>query len=94
MTKYARLAFFILIAAVLVAASIDQPVLAQCAMCKQAVEGSTDGKALANGINLAVLVLLVPPVSIFAGLFGFFYKYRNNLSDAPRRGARNKADDI
>ena len=51
--------------------------LAQCPMCKAAIEGSTDAAAVANGINLAVLVLLVPPVAIFAGVFVFVYKQRN-----------------
>ena len=58
----------------LVAAS---PALAQCAMCKAAVEGSTDAAAAARGLNLAALVLLIPPVSIFAGMFGVIYRYRN-----------------
>ncbi len=53
------------------------PSFAQCAMCKAAIEGSTDAAAAAKGLNLAALVLLVPPVSIFAGLFGVIYRYRN-----------------
>jgi hypothetical protein len=50
---------------------------AQCAMCKAAIENSTDAAAASKGLNLAALVLLIPPVSIFAGLFGLFYRYRN-----------------
>jgi len=50
---------------------------AQCAMCKAAVENSSDAAAASKGLNLAALVLLIPPVSIFAGLFGLFYRYRN-----------------
>ncbi len=50
---------------------------AQCPMCKAAIEGSPDAAAAANGINLAVLVLLLPPVAIFAGVFVFVYKQRN-----------------
>lgn len=53
------------------------PALAQCAMCKAAIESSTDVAAASRGLNLAALVLLIPPVSIFAGLFGVFYRYRN-----------------
>jgi hypothetical protein len=53
------------------------PAFAQCAMCKAAIENSTDAAAASKGLNLAALVLLIPPVSIFAGLFGVFYRYRN-----------------
>ena len=54
-----------------------EPAFAQCPMCKQAVENSTDADSAARGLNLAVLVLLAPPVFIFAGIFGVFYRYRN-----------------
>jgi hypothetical protein len=53
------------------------PAFAQCAMCKSAIENSTDAAAASKGLNLAALVLLIPPVTIFAGLFGVFYRYRN-----------------
>jgi hypothetical protein len=53
------------------------PTFAQCAMCKAAIESSADAAAASKGLNLAALVLLIPPVSIFAGLFGVFYRYRN-----------------
>ncbi len=53
------------------------PAFAQCAMCKAAIENSTDAVAASKGLNLAALVLLIPPVSIFAGLFGVIYRYRN-----------------
>lgn len=57
--------------------AIADPAFAQCAMCKAAIENSTDSAAASKGLNLAALVLLIPPVSIFAGLFGVFYRYRN-----------------
>jgi heme/copper-type cytochrome/quinol oxidase subunit 3 len=50
---------------------------AQCAMCKAAIEASSDVAAASRGLNLAALVLLIPPVTIFAGLFGVFYRFRN-----------------
>lgn len=53
------------------------PAFAQCAMCKAAIESSTDVAAASRGLNLAALVLLIPPVSLFAGLFGLFYRFRN-----------------
>ncbi|HJZ68661.1 MAG TPA: hypothetical protein VKF81_11110 [Blastocatellia bacterium] len=74
--RTARLLLVIVIAAsvALLAAS---PALAQCAMCKAAVEASADAAAASRGLNLAALVLLIPPVSIFAGMFGVIYRYRN-----------------
>lgn len=56
---------------------VADPTFAQCAMCKAAIENSSDAAAAAKGLNLAALVLLIPPVSIFAGLFGVIYRYRN-----------------
>lgn len=53
------------------------PSFAQCAMCKAAIEASSDAAAASRGLNLAALVLLIPPVTIFAGLFGVFYHFRN-----------------
>ena len=55
----------------------SDPAFAQCAMCRAAIESSTDAAAASKGLSLAALVLLIPPVSIFAGLFGVFYRYRN-----------------
>lgn len=57
--------------------AVGDPAIAQCAMCKTAIENSTDAVAASKGLNLAALVLLIPPVAIFAGLFGVFYRYRN-----------------
>jgi hypothetical protein len=54
-----------------------QSSFAQCAMCKAAIEASSDAAAASRGLNLAALVLLIPPVTIFAGLFGVFYRFRN-----------------
>jgi hypothetical protein len=67
----------ILAAASVVVLALTGPAFAQCAMCRAAIESSTDAAAASKGLNLAALVLLVPPVSIFAGLFGVFYRYRH-----------------
>jgi hypothetical protein len=65
------------VAAAGLALTTGEPALAQCAMCKQTVANSADAATVTRGLNLAVLVLLVPPVAIFAGIFGVFYRYRN-----------------
>lgn len=64
------------VAAMLIVAVADLA-SAQCAMCKTAIENSADAAAASKGLNLASLVLLIPPVAIFAGLFGVFYRFRN-----------------
>lgn len=62
------------------------PALAQCPMCRQAVEGSAEGAAIARTLNLAVLVLLLPPVTLFVGIFVLFYRYRNVQGQAQAPG--------
>ena len=66
--------FFIILLILLLAMDT---VFAQCAMCRQALENSTEGGQLAQGMNLAILILLVPPVVMFIGLFALAYRYRN-----------------
>jgi heme/copper-type cytochrome/quinol oxidase subunit 2 len=50
--------------------------LAQCAMCRAAVGNSTEAAKASSGMNLAVLVLLVPPVALFCAFFIVAYRYR------------------
>lgn len=69
--------FLVFAVAVGMVLAVGDPAFAQCAMCKTAIENSTDAVAASRGLNLAALVLLIPPVAIFAGLFGVFYRYRN-----------------
>lgn len=71
-----RTLLMVAVAVGLMLAAAD-PTFAQCAMCKAAIENSSDAAAASKGLNLAALILLIPPVSIFAGLFGVFYRYRN-----------------
>jgi F0F1-type ATP synthase membrane subunit c/vacuolar-type H+-ATPase subunit K len=57
--------------------------LAQCAMCKATVQASatTNAAAASDVFNLAVLVLLVPPVLLFCALFILLLRYRKSLND-------------
>lgn len=52
------------------------PALAQCPLCKLAIENSTQGKAMGRGLNLGILVLLVPPVTVFCSIFVLAIKHR------------------
>jgi len=66
--------------AVLVAAVVlwlAVPADAQCAMCRAALTGSRDPKLMRN-LNIGVLVLLIPPVSIFCSIFVILRKYRGS----------------
>jgi len=85
-----RLILFLCMAAalILMAATVE-PALAQCAMCKQTVAGSSDAETVSRGLNLAVLVLLLPPVAIFGTIFGVVYRYRNVQDE--RRETKNDA---
>jgi hypothetical protein len=49
---------------------------AQCSMCRAALTNSTNAR-LVRGLNLGVLVLLVPPVAIFCSVFIALRRYRN-----------------
>jgi hypothetical protein len=74
MNRRLTILLLLIIFAAMVAAG---PALAQCPMCKQALENSAEGQAAAAKLNLGILILLAPPVIIFAGLFGAIYRYRN-----------------
>jgi heme/copper-type cytochrome/quinol oxidase subunit 2 len=47
---------------------------AQCPLCRSALQQA--GDATARTMNLAILVLLVPPVSIFCTIFAVAYRRR------------------
>lgn len=56
--------------------------LAQCAMCKAAAAAS--GNNVAETLNTAILVLLIPPVLIFCAIFVVAYRLREAEGDTPR----------
>ena len=49
--------------------------LAQCPLCRTALQQADVN--VARTMNLAILVLLVPPVSIFCAIFAVAYRRRN-----------------
>jgi heme/copper-type cytochrome/quinol oxidase subunit 3 len=74
--KMSRIVLLSIVAVALLLTAVE-PALAQCAMCKTAIEGSANAEEAARGLSLASLVLLIPPVVIFSGLFALFYRFRN-----------------
>jgi hypothetical protein len=51
--------------------ALSDSAFAQCSMCRAGVS-----QVFARSLNLAVLVLLVPPVSMFAAIFLIAYRRR------------------
>ena len=49
--------------------------LAQCGMCKTALAGSSNALFIRN-FNIGVLVLLIPPVTIFCSIFIALNRHR------------------
>ena len=49
--------------------------IAQCAMCKASLAGSNNAFFIRN-FNIGVLVLLVPPVTIFCSIFIVLRRYK------------------
>jgi len=67
MKEYRRQILFVVLAlAILFLSTLDAN--AQCAMCRAVISGSNNGKFMRN-LNMGVLVLLLPPVSIFCPIF-------------------------
>ena len=65
------------------------PADAQCSMCRAALGGSGNGKFIRN-FNIGVLVLLIPPVSIFCTIFVVLRRYRGELTDGPDGKTRDE----
>jgi heme/copper-type cytochrome/quinol oxidase subunit 2 len=86
--RIAKLILMGLGAATLLALSYS-PALAQCAMCKAAAAGASGG-ALGRNLNTAILVLLVPPVTIFCAIFFVAYRYRMAPGEAPGENRKEK----
>ncbi len=53
---------------------------AQCPLCRTSVQQA--GDQTARTMNLAILVLLIPPVSIFCTIFAVAYRKRRGGDDA------------
>ena len=52
------------------------PALAQCSQCREAAAATADG---GRAINLGILVLLVPTLGLFVGVFVFALRRRGAL---------------
>lgn len=57
---------------------------AQCALCRAALEKG--GEQTARAMDLGIVVLLVPPVTLFCSIFAVVYKSRG--AEAPAEPSR------
>jgi hypothetical protein len=71
-----RLICLFILASVILLLAVE-PSWAQCAMCKTTIENAANAKQAAQSLNLAILVLFIPPVAMFIGIFTLFYRFRN-----------------
>lgn len=64
---------------------------AQCALCRTAISGSPTAAKLSQSLNFAIIVLLIPPVLIFCGIFFAANRYRKGQAGG-QAGATLKKD--
>jgi hypothetical protein len=60
--------------------------LGQCSMCRASLAGSNNAFFIRN-FNIGVLVLLVPPVTIFCSIFVVLKRHRGAEADEPAVGS-------
>jgi len=77
--NWPTLSHTVLIVALAVAAGLVLSVSAdaQCSMCRAALNGSNNARFIRN-LNLGVLVLLIPPVTIFCSIFILLRRHRGD----------------
>ena len=75
--KYRWRFLVLLIVAVGILFVVNSEVSAQCSMCRAALSGSNNARFLRN-FNIGVLVLLLPPVSIFCSIFIVLKRHRGD----------------
>jgi hypothetical protein len=51
-------------------------------MCRAAVGNSAEAASMASGMNLAVMVLLIPPLALFCAFFVAAYRFRKAPGEA------------
>ena len=76
-TLRTRSFWLVLCIALAAALALESSGLAQCGMCKTALAGSNNALFIRN-FNIGVLVLLVPPVTIFCSIFIALRRYKKS----------------
>jgi len=81
-TRSNRKAVLIIVTAIVAVFMLSTSVFGQCSMCKTALAGSNNALFVRN-FNIGVLVLLVPPVTIFCSIFVVLKRYKNADDQPP-----------
>ena len=88
-TRWHAKTVLVIIAAVAAVLVLSPAALGQCSMCRAALGGSNNAFFIRN-FNIGVLVLLLPPVTIFCSIFVILKRHRtpendeNNATDPDR----------
>jgi hypothetical protein len=82
--KIVRTAKWFLVPALILAVvlAFEATGLAQCSMCRAALAGANNPVFIRN-FNIAVLVLLTPPVAIFCSIFVVLKRHNRPEDDPP-----------
>jgi hypothetical protein len=75
----------LLLALALGFASLGNPALAQCAMCRSALASSLEGAALQGPLNRAILVLLAAPYLVLGAFVLLVWRERLLRRRGPRQ---------
>ena len=83
----------LLFAAIAVVVLLGIPAFGQCSMCRTALAGSNNALFIRN-FNIGVLVLLVPPVTIFCSIFVALKRYKkaDDQSEAEEKPTCSEPD--
>jgi hypothetical protein len=73
----------IMVAAIAAVLLLSNPAFGQCSMCRTALTSANNALFVRN-FNLGVLVLLVPPVTIFCSIFVVLKRYKNSDDQSPQ----------
>jgi hypothetical protein len=67
----------LVVAAIVVVLLANTYADAQCSMCRSALNSAANSRFIRN-FNIGVLVLLIPPATIFCSIFILLKRYRGN----------------
>jgi len=73
-------AVLVIVASLVAVLLLSTSALGQCSMCRAALAGSNNALFIKN-FNIGVLVLLVPPVTIFCSIFVVLKRYKRADED-------------
>ena len=82
-SRFNRNAIVIIVTAIVAVFMLSSSAFGQCSMCRTALTGPNNALFVRN-FNIGVLVLLVPPVTIFCSLFVVLNRYRNSDDEPPK----------